>query len=153
MKVSVITSLCNNRLEHYKRSLQTYSKQKFDKKDFEILLIDDAERNEYIDLAEKAHGDFGLNFRYIRIDPTKGKYSAKSFTPALTNNVGFRKARGDVTIITGPETLWGENNIKVASGMVNRRECAYGLVYRANTKFNEWLNNNLFYLVVILKDN
>jgi len=146
VKVSVIISLCNNRLEHFKRSLQTYTKQYIDKKDFEILLIDDAERNEYIDLAQKAHNKMGLNIRYIRIDPAKGKYPPKSFTPALTNNVGFKKARGGVVVITGPETLQAENNISIASEMIARKECAYGLVFRADKKFNKWIENNPLYL-------
>jgi hypothetical protein len=146
VKVSVIISLCNNRLEHFKRSLQTYTKQYIDKKDFEILLIDDAKRNEYIDLAQKAHNEMGLNIRYIRIDPARGKYQPRSFTPALTNNVGFRKARGGVVAITGPETLQAENNISVASEMINRRECVYGLVFRADKKFNKWIDNNPLYL-------
>ena len=144
--ISVIISLCNNRLEHFKRSLKTYDKQNIDKKDFEILLIDDAERYEYIDLAKETHKKTGLNFRYIRIDPTKGKYQAKSFTPALTNNVGFRKAKGDVVVICGPETMWAEDNIKIASEMIDRKECAYGLVYRAGPKFNKWIKENPFYL-------
>ena len=151
MKVSVITSLCNNRLEHYKRSLQTYAKQNFDKKDFEILLIDDANRKEYKALAGWAREEYGLQMRYIRIDPTKGKYQAKSFTPALTNNVGFRKARGDVVVITGPETLQAENNIAVASEIINRKECAYGLVFRAGKAFNKWIEDNPFYLKLPFK--
>lgn len=146
MKVSVIISLCNNREKHFKRSLQTYAKQNIDKKDFEILLIDDGIRDEYIDLAKKAHDESGINFKYIRIDPTKGKYQAKSFTPALTNNVGFKKAEGNVVVITGPETLWAENNISIASKMIDRKECAYGLVYRAGPEFNKWIGNNPFYL-------
>lgn len=139
MKVSVIISACPNREELFERSLFTYSKQNFDKKDFEILLIDDGDRSELLGLCELAHVDYGLQFRYIKIDPSKSSYPIKSFTPALTINIGFRMAEGDVVVITGPETMQAENNMAEAYTLVNRRQCAYGLVFRASKEFNEHL--------------
>jgi glycosyltransferase involved in cell wall biosynthesis len=139
MKVSVIISACPNREKLFERSLYTYSKQNFDKKEFEILLVDDGDRYELLELCKHAHEEYGLQLRYIKIDPSKSFCPIKSFTPALTNNVGFRMAEGEVVVITGPETLQAENNISVAYTMINRQECAYGLVYRASPEFNNQL--------------
>ena len=137
MKVSVIISACPNREELFARSLSTYSRQNFDKKEFEILLVDDGDRSVLFGLCKLAYEDYGLQIRYIKIDPSKSTYQIKSFTPALTNNVGFRMANGEVVVITGPETMWAENNLSVAYSMADRRQCAYGLVYRASPEFNK----------------
>jgi glycosyltransferase involved in cell wall biosynthesis len=139
MKVSVIISACPNREALFERSLYTYSKQNFDKKEFEILLVDDGDRSELLELCELAYVNYGLQFRYVKIDPSKSAYPSRAFTPALTNNVGFRLADGEVVVITGPETMQAENNIAVAYTMAFRRECAYGLVYRAAPEFNRHL--------------
>lgn len=142
MKVSVIISACPNREELFERSLVTYAKQEFNKKEFEILLVDDGDRSELFELCKQAHKRFGLQFQYIKIDPARSSYPIKSFTPALTNNIGFRKATGDVVVIAGPETMQAENNMKVAHSMANRRQCAYGLVFRAAPEFNEYLKQS-----------
>lgn len=139
MRVSVIISACSNREELFERSLFTYANQNYDKKEFEILLVDDGDRSELFNLCKLAHKHHGLQFRYVKINPSKSSYPIKSFTPALTNNVGFRLAKGEVVVITGPETMQAPDNISVASTMSNRRECAYGLVYRASPEFNKHL--------------
>lgn len=139
MKVSVIISACPNREELFERSLYTYTKQAFSKEEFEILLVDDGDRRELFQLCKDFHKYYGLRFQYIKIDPSKSSYPIKSFTPALTNNVGFRMSEGEVVVITGPETMQAENNIKVAYTMSERRQCAYGLVFRASQEFNNHL--------------
>ncbi|MFA5048801.1 MAG: glycosyltransferase family A protein [Patescibacteria group bacterium] len=156
IKVSVIISACDGRIKLFENSLYTYYKQNFPKKFFEILVIDDKDRVEVCSLCKEFNKNFGLNFQYIKIDPTKINYHTNSFTPALTNNIGFKLALGDVVVISGPETLICENNIKIASTMINRKECAYGLVFRSSYEFNEhlsddknWKLNNFSYLLNI----
>jgi hypothetical protein len=56
----------------------------------------------------------------------------------LTNNVGFRNARGEVIVVTGPETLQASTNLDIAWTMKDRMECAYGLVFRASVLCTEF---------------
>lgn len=142
MKVSVIISACDNREVLFDRALHTYSKQTLSKDDFEIVMVDDANRDGLLHLCEMYHEKHGIKFQYIKIDQNKSFYDIKSFTPALTNNVGFRCALGDVVVITGPEILQAENNLAVASTMVNRKQCAYGLVYLSSPLFNDFIKKN-----------
>lgn len=140
MKVSVVISACNNRAKLFGRSLYTFTKQTLPKEEFELILVDDAKRDDLFDLCKKYHEEHNINFQYVRIDPEKGFHPAKSFTPALTNNVGFRCALAGVVVITGPEIMQAENNMKVAASMINRKECAYGLVYSSSPMFNEYIS-------------
>lgn len=142
MKVSVIISACPNREILFERSLYTYTKQNFDKNNFEILLVDDGDNINLFNLCKEYNKNYKLKFQYIKVDKSKSFYPIESFTPALTNNVGIRLSLGDVIIITGPETLQAENNIKVAYSMILKNECAYGLVFRAAKKFNKYLENS-----------
>lgn len=142
MKVSVIISICDNRYGMFKRSLDTWNKQTMDKKDFELIVVDDAKRDDILELC-KEYSSKGLQFQFIRIDNSKCDKPITTFLPILSNNVGFRLARGKVVVITGPETLQSENNLEVSYTLKGRKECAYGLVYRSNIKFidkieSEW---------------
>lgn len=143
MKVSVIISICDNRKCLMDRSLYTWSKQiMIDKKDYELIIVDDADRQDIKDLCLKYHKEFGINFQYIRVDNFKCSVPITTFLPILTNNVGIRKSRGEVIVITGPETLQGSENLLVASTMSTRKECAYGLCYKSNSKFVSELDKN-----------
>lgn len=136
MKVSVIISLCDNRYQMFSRSLDTWLQQT--EKDFELVLVDDAQRDDILNLCK----EYNLNFQFIRIDNSKCDLPITTFTPVLSNNVGMRMARGDVVCITGPETLQSKNNIKIASSFVNRQECGFGLVYKSNKNFVDYISQN-----------
>ena len=135
MKVSVIISVCDNRFEMFGRSLDTWVNQTELKNEFELIIVDDSERNDLFNLCKEYNKINGLQFQLIRINNSKCDLPITTFTPVLTNNVGMRAARGDVVCITGPETLQAENNIKFASSFSNRQECGYGLVYKSNKSF------------------
>lgn len=139
MKVSVIISICDKRDDMFERSLYTWSKQTMSKKDFELVIIDDANRKELYDLC-KLYKD--INFQYIQIDNSRSVMPIETFLPILSNNVGIKQSKGDVIIITGPETLQAENNLEVAYKMNSRKECAYGLVYRSNQEFMKYIRAN-----------
>lgn len=128
MKVSVIISACDNRKTFFKRSLDTWVRQTC--KDFEIVIVDDDNRLEYIELC-KEYSDI-INFQYIQIDKLKSTIPVKTFIPVLSNNIGIRQARGEIIVITGPETLQYEKNIEKSLTFINRKECGYGLVFKAN---------------------
>lgn len=143
MEISVIISMCDNREEFFKRSLMLYSKQTISKDMFEIVVVDDKKRDNIKNLCKYFAKKEGLKFQYIDIDPDKSFIKAKSFTPALTNNVGFRNARGEVVIIVGPETLVYEKNLEMALRVKNHKVCLYGLVFLSNVKFVKDIENIL----------
>jgi len=87
---------------------------------------------------ERSQAD-GLKIQFIRIDKTKSVIPVKSFIPVLTNNVGFRNAKGEVVVVTGPETLQASTNLEVAWTMRDRRQCAYGLVFKANVPATDYI--------------
>jgi glycosyltransferase involved in cell wall biosynthesis len=142
MKVSVVVSICDNRKAMMARSLYTWACQTLSKKEFELVVVDDAQRDEIKDLCHHFHKNYGLQFQYIRIDSSKCDVPITTFLPILTNNVGIRKSKGDVIVITGPETLQGLDNLKVAFSMINRQQCAYGLCYKSNSIFVSELDKN-----------
>ncbi len=138
MKVSVIISICDNRLEMFRRSLNTWSKQTMLKNDFELIIVDDAQRDEIIKLCK----EYQFNFQFIRIDNSLCDVPITTFTPVLSNNVGFRMAKGEVVCVTGPETLQAERNLEIAYTLKDRRECAYGLIYKSNSQFTKTICEN-----------
>lgn len=139
MKVSVIISVCDGRRDMFERSIHTWSKQTMSKEDFEIIIVDDAERTYFRDICKEYNS---MNFQYIRIDNAKSVMPVKTFLPIVSNNVGFRQARGKVVVITGPETLQAEKNLDVAYTLKDRKDCAYGLVYRSNQEFMSNIRTN-----------
>jgi len=141
MKVSVVISVCDNRKDMFKRSLDTWSKQTMDKKDFELVVVDDAERSDLKKLCKTYSKEHRLQIQYLNIDNSKADVPVTTFLPIVSNNVGMRIAKGDVVVITGPETLQAEDNLKIAHTMVARKECAYGLVYRSNIQFVDYIDS------------
>jgi len=140
MKVSIVISACDGRERLFERSILSLKRQTMPKDEFEIVMVDDADRQELRSLCQEASGS-GLRFRYIRIDPSKSFVQAASFTPALTNNIGFRHADGDVVVVTGPETIHGQWNVELASKVPENR-CQYGLVFRADDRFEKWISSD-----------
>lgn len=139
MKVSVVISACDNRVHLFERALDTWASQTMPKDEFELLVVDDAERESLRQLCQTKGPACGLNIRFIRIDKSRSVIPVKSFIPVLTNNVGFRKAAGEVVVVTGPETLQASTNMEMAWTMRDRTECAYGLVFRANASATDYI--------------
>lgn len=139
MKVSVVISACDNRVHLFDRALDTWAVQTMPKDDFELLVVDDAQRDNLLQLCRDRSRSLGLNIQFIRIDKARSVIPVKSFIPVLTNNVGFRNSRGEVVVVTGPETLQASGNMEIAWTLKDRMECAYGLVFRANTTSTDYI--------------
>jgi glycosyltransferase involved in cell wall biosynthesis len=132
MEVSVVISVSDRRMPMFSRSLDTWARQTLPKNDFELVVVDDAVRDDFRESCREAAAAHGLNIQFIRIDKTRSVIPVKTFIPVLTNNVGFRHARGRTVVVTGPETLQQETNLEIAATMASRKECAYGIVYKAD---------------------
>jgi glycosyltransferase involved in cell wall biosynthesis len=124
----------------FERALDTWAKQT--EKDFELIMVDDAKRDDILILCRKCATKCGLQFQFIRIDNSKCDLPITTFTPVLSNNVGLRMSRGDVVCITGPETLQSNRNVAVASTFISRRQCGYGLIYKSNREFVKTISKN-----------
>lgn len=140
IKVSVLISLFN-RIEYFSRTLETYAKQTLPKKDFEIVVLDDNSTQDILGLCRKYSKLYDIQFQYIKFDKNKSSYPVGAFTPALSNNIGIKCARGSVVVITGPESLQKEDNLEIAWNTANLGNCVYGYVYRSALEFTKILKN------------
>jgi len=146
IKVSILISIYN-RIGFFRRTLETYIKQTLPKKEFEIVIIDDKSKDNILGLCKQFSREYRLQFKYILIDNQKGAIKPASFVPALSNNIGLKHSRGSVTVITGPETLIKEDNLKISWEMANKGYCVYGDVFRSSEKFvNEVKKINIKYM-------
>jgi len=134
IKNSVIISV-KDRADFLNRTLHTYAKQTMPLNEFEMVIVDDNSKEDILGVCKKHSEISKLNFQYIKVDTTKGAFPQKGFTPALTNNIGFKNARGSVFIITGPETLQSDVNLDVTWEICKEAKCVYGVVYRSNGAF------------------
>lgn len=139
MKVSVIISACDNRESFFVRSLYSWSKQTLSKDDFEIIVVDDAERQSFEEICIDNNLKYGINFQYIRFDKNKNKIIPKTFIPVLSNNIGIKQSRGEVIVITGPETLQNSKNLETSLTAISRKECLYGLVFKADLASSKYI--------------
>ena len=126
MRVSVVISACDNRERLFAMALDTWEWQTIPKEDFEIVMVDDAVRDGLRNLCRERATSSGLGIRFVRIDSSRSVIPATGTIPVLTNNVGFRKASGDVVVVTGPETLQARDNLEVAAEMSSRQICEIG---------------------------
>jgi glycosyltransferase involved in cell wall biosynthesis len=134
IKNSVIISI-QNRRDFLDRTLRTYARQTMPKSDFEIVIVDDNSQEDILGLCKMHAKESGLQFQYIKMDTSKGAVPQKGFTPALSNNIGFKNARGSVLIITGPETLQSERNLEYTWETCKNPICLYGVVHRSSAEF------------------
>jgi hypothetical protein len=96
-KNSVIISV-KDRKDFLDRTLFSYGKQTMPKDEFELIIVDDNSTDDLLSVCKKHSEISGLQFQYIKVDSTKGAIKQGGFTPALTNNIGFKNARGSVFI-------------------------------------------------------
>lgn len=141
IKNSVIISM-KNRKDFLDRTLYTYDNQTMPKSEFEIVIIDDGSEQDLLSVCKKHSELSGLQFQFIRVDSRKGAVPQRGWTPALTNNIGFKKARGAVHIITGPETLQKETNMEKTWEVCNGPKCVYGVVHKSHVGFVNMLRKD-----------
>lgn len=123
MKVSLLLSI-HNRSELFTYGLMTLLAQEFDPREWEILVLDDQSTEDLFRVWEPHVGL--LNIRHIRINherhPTFKEYNPGWngrgtprwwHTPALSTNIGIKRARGEVLWISQPEVLHSPNELAV----------------------------------------
>jgi GT2 family glycosyltransferase len=93
--ISIVTAYYN-RKALFRRTLESVAKSQH--KDFEVVAVDDASKQE--ERIEDLEKEFSF-LRVIRIDP-KDKWYYNSCIPY---NIGIKKAKGDIIILQNPECL------------------------------------------------
>ncbi len=131
MKVSIVIS-AKNRAQLFSRSLALYSNQTMAPEDWELVLVDDASTEDLRGVL-RAHGS-KLNWRYIRMDSHLNDFPVY-WGPALSNNVGFRAARGEVVCVTGPEILLAENALEKGYEGAMKDQNVYGYIFHSSSRF------------------
>jgi glycosyltransferase involved in cell wall biosynthesis len=150
MRLSVVLSI-HNRLQLFRHGLFSFTQQTLPTKDFELIVIDDMSTEnirEYLNEWRKK-----LNIRYVRIDHTKhwlfhelnpnpsdNTFANWYHTPALSNNIGFKLARGEVLMITQPEIIQAPNNLMIGYADALTNHFIFGKTYLTDQRFTEWVN-------------
>lgn len=127
MKVSVVISI-KNRTKLFKRALKLWQKQTMPAKDFELVIIDDLSEEDVKLTLQVCAGQ--MNVKYIKVDSQKNDFPVY-WGPAISNNVGFRAAEGEVIMITGPEILHKETNLDIAYEAAQKDQFPFGHVYHS----------------------
>jgi len=138
MKLSVIISI-NNRSIFLEKSLWFIKNKTMNKKDFEIIIINDNSRENILECIK--NNLYDLNINYIKINSKK--YNNDYFWgPSISNNIGFKKAKGDVIVITGPEIIHKETNLeKCYNSCIDQKKTIFGHVYHSSKDYINKLNN------------
>ena len=131
MKFSLVISI-KNRTKLFRRSLKLYNKQLFDKNDWELVIVDDMS-TEPVLATLKEYGK-RINWQYIKMDSHKNDFPIY-WGPALSNNIGFKAAKGDVIGITGPEMLMKETSIQYAYETAMKGKTPYGHILHSAPAF------------------
>ena len=130
-----------NRSNFLRYTLETLKKQTLPKSDWELVVVDDGSTEDMEGFFASYSND--LNIKYIKIDSSRSAIPIWSHTPALSNNVGFKKAEGEVIVICGPEILHKETNLEIAYNVAMTNVAAFGLIYHSNLKFVDYVFSKL----------
>jgi glycosyltransferase involved in cell wall biosynthesis len=138
MKISVVISI-KNRTKLFRRSLKLYNKQFLLKKDWELVIVDDMSTEPVLDVLNEFKD---INWQYIKMDSHKNDFPIY-WGPALSNNIGFKAARGDVVAIAGPEILMNESALELAYSDAMRGKTPYGHILHSSSYFVNQMDTDL----------
>lgn len=138
MKLSVVISL-KNRIKFLERTLKTLRKQTMPRNKFELIFVDDNSTDNIRGMLDSYVLD--MNAQYIRIDSSRNDFPI-FWGPSISNNVGFKAARGEVIMITGPEILHQKNNFDFGYESAMKDTIAFGHVFHSNYQFIQMLEQN-----------
>src|SRR5690606_14394700 len=94
-------------------------------------IVDDMSTEPVLDVLNEFKD---LNWQYIKMDSHKNDFPIY-WGPALSNNIGFKAARGDVIAIAGPEILMKESALELAYNDAMRGKTPYGHILHSSPHF------------------
>jgi glycosyltransferase involved in cell wall biosynthesis len=127
--ISVVMPILN-RVSLLKRGLPSIYTQDYPRENYEVIFVDYGSTDGLKEYLQALSGV--LNLTYLRIDDSKAKipvYHGPTGTcnPALAWNVGIRRARGNLIMLTSPEvihvteTLWQADEVGKEGRVVRAR--------------------------------
>jgi len=127
--ISIVMPILN-RLDLLRRAFPSIYTQDYPRENYEVIFVDYGSTDGLKEYLQALSGV--LNLTYLRIDDSKAKipvYHGPTGTcnPALAWNVGIRRARGDLLMLTSPEvihvteTLWQADELGKEGRVVRAR--------------------------------
>lgn len=143
MKLSLVISTYN-RTKLFDYVLRSLVYQTFPKDEMEIVVVDDGSTEDTLGLLKKWQPFVGCQIKYIRIDSSKYTYiPIKYHTPALTNNIGFKKSEGDVVVVHGNDVMHlGRDNLILGYNHALENKSVFGTVWECDKEFINYLDTN-----------
>lgn len=117
--LSYIVPHCN-RVDLFRQNMLTLAAQTCST--FEIIVIDNSDDIHFEKLLHmlKPFRDAGMQIKVFRIDPSKHPLSHRpsefggKYNPALSQNIGVKKASGEIICLTSPEVINASTNCERA---------------------------------------
>lgn len=114
--ISIVIPILN-RLDLLRRAFPSIYTQDYPRENYEVIFVDYGSTDGLKEYLQSLSGV--LNLTYLRIDDSKAKipvYHGPTGTcnPALAWNVGIRRARGDLLMLTSPEVIHVTETLKQA---------------------------------------
>ncbi len=138
MKVSVVISI-KNRTKLFRRSLKQYCKQSMLEQDWELVIVDDSSDEDVLGTLQMYAPD--LNWQYIKMDSSRNDFPIY-WGPSLSNNVGFKSAKGEVIAIAGPEIMVDSNTLDLSYEVASTGVSAFGHVLFSSNQFVQLMDSN-----------
>ncbi len=141
----------HNRIELFRRALETYVRQTLSPEKWEIVLVDDMSTQDLREAYDHLLGS--INIRHVRMDHTRhpvfrrrnpgwkpGHPEDWFHTPAISTNIGIDMAAGPVVCLCHPEIMHAPRNFEWAATRILSFERSYlfGKVYIATQGTNRW---------------
>ncbi len=104
-----------------------------------MVIVDDLSEENILDVLRKNALD--MNWQYVRIDSHRNDFPI-FWGPALSNNVGFKTARGEVLVITGPEMLMTEAALELSYRDAMQDKAVYGHILHSSHQFVRLMDQN-----------
>ena len=127
-----------NRLELLKYTLRSISQSSVDKKDYEIVIVDDFSNNE--NSLDSIRNFNGMNIKIIKMSD---RVNEKNYSnPCIPFNVAFKESIGDIVIIQNPECCHAGDVLNFCSKNSTHDSYLTFCCYSLNKNDTEYLHKN-----------
>jgi glycosyltransferase involved in cell wall biosynthesis len=153
MKVSVALSI-HNRSNLFGRALRGYLNQTMNRKDWEVILVDDMSTEDLRSVYSPFIGK--INLMHVKMDHTRhpvfremnpgwkpGQNKTWYHTPAISTNIAVSLSSGSVICLCHPEILHAPSNFQLAyEHLSSLNNFLFGKTYLGTLTHNQWLDMN-----------
>jgi cellulose synthase/poly-beta-1,6-N-acetylglucosamine synthase-like glycosyltransferase len=142
-KIALVISI-KDRADYFRRALEYYRHQTIGMENVQFVVMDIMSKDDIRGLCKEYNQKYNYNFHYVKLDESKGAIPQEGFTPALSNNIGFKLADAPVVAVIGPETLLSPKSLAYSVDLLNTNKLTaiYATVYRSDKNFVNGLTGN-----------